>query len=141
MSDPHDVQHFTPTQSPNVSKTDRVVPISGPERNLLCALSYVHLACGQSAHSLALLRLVVHEHSQDVELLRIFAYALISERLGEEALSALDRLDMLDDQPSSRLPLLLLRSHALRQAGRMAEAQATFKRYVSLRGSPAPVKQ
>ncbi|WLA46889.1 hypothetical protein QIH80_35020 [Bradyrhizobium elkanii] len=48
---------------------------------------------------------------------------------------------MLDDQPSSRLPLLLLRSHALRQAGRMAEAQATFKRYVSLRGNPAPVKQ
>ncbi|PDT77961.1 histidine kinase [Bradyrhizobium sp. C9] len=108
---------------------------------MLCALSYVHLACGQSAHSLAFLRLVVHEHSQDVELLRLLAYALISQRLGEEALSVLDRLDMLDDQPSSRLPLLLLRSHALRQAGRMAEAQATFKRYVSLRGSPPPVKQ
>ncbi|WP_342709716.1 histidine kinase [Bradyrhizobium sp. B124] len=141
MPDPLEVQHFTPTQSSNVSKTDRVVAISGPERNLLCALSYVHLACGQSAHSLALLRLVVHEHSQDIELLRILAYALISERLGEEALSVVDRLDMLDDQPSSRLPLLLLRSHALRQAGRMTEAQATFKRYVSLRGNSAPVKQ
>ncbi|WP_200844564.1 histidine kinase [Bradyrhizobium sp. USDA 3458] len=141
MPDPREVQHFTPTRSPNVFKTDGVVPISGPERDLLCALSYVHLACGQSAHSLALLRPVVHEHSQDVELLRILAYALISERLGEEALSVLDRLDMLDDQPSSRPPLLLLRSHALHQAGRMVEAQATFKRYVSLRGSTAPVKQ
>ncbi|XIA67436.1 histidine kinase [Bradyrhizobium sp. TZ2] len=141
MAEPDVVQHLTPTPPPNVSRTGEVLLISEQERDLLCALSYVHLACGNSTESLALLRLVAHERSQDIDLLRILAYALISERRGDEALSVLDRLDTFDDQPSSRLPLMLLRSHALRQAGRMAEARAAFASYVSLRGSAAPFKQ
>jgi len=141
MSNSDGLQQLPPGRPPNVPKPGEAVLISGPERDLLCALAYVHLACGQSAQSLALLRIVAHEHSRDIDLLRMLAYALISERQGHEALAVLDRLDTLDDQPSSRLPLMLLRSHALRQAGRMAEAQSTFKRYVSLRASRAPIKQ
>ncbi|WFU23490.1 histidine kinase [Bradyrhizobium sp. CB1717] len=138
---PDKVQHFTSTQPPIVSEAGAIELISGPERDLLCVLSYVYLACGQSAKSLALLRLVAHEQSQDIGLLRILAYALISERRGDEALSVLDRLDKLDDEPSSCPPLMLMRSHALRHAGRMTEAQAVFKRYVLLRGSTAAIKQ
>ncbi|MET4331413.1 Flp pilus assembly protein TadD [Bradyrhizobium sp. i1.15.2] len=134
-------QHLTRIPPPNVSK-DREVPlISEQELELLCALSYVHLACGNSAESLALLRFVAHERSQNVDLLRILAYALVSEGSGHEALAVLDRLDTLDGQPSSRLPLMLLRSHALRKSGRMAEARATFARYVSLRGSATRFEQ
>jgi len=141
MAEKDKVQHFASTQPPDASEADAVEMISGPERDLLCVLSYVYLACGQSAKSLALLRLVAHEQSQDIDLLRILAYAFISERRGDEALSVLDRLDKLDDEPSSCLPLMLMRSHALRHAGRITEAQAIFKRYVSLRGSTAPIKQ
>lgn len=124
----------------DVSKTGDVL-ISEQARDLLCALSYVHLACGQSAHSVALLRLAAHANSQEVDLLRILAYALISEDLGDEALTILDRLDILDEQPSSRLPLTLMRSHALRRAGRMEEARAVFQSYVSLRASTVLVEQ
>ncbi len=128
----HFVRPIPPTDVSNPADT---LLISGQERDLLCALSYVHLACGQSAQSLALLRLVAHDNCQDIDLLRIFAYALISEGLGGEALAILDRLDTLDDQPSSRLPLMLLRAHALRRAGRQDEARAVFQSYVSLRGA------
>ncbi|MET4519721.1 histidine kinase [Bradyrhizobium sp. I1.7.5] len=134
-------QHLTRIPLPNLSK-DREAPlISEQELELLCALSYVHLACGSSAESLALLRVVAHERSQNVDLLRILAYALVSEGSGHEALTVLDRLDTFDGQPSSRLPLMLLRSHALRKSGRMAEARATFARYVSLRGSATRFEQ
>ncbi|RXH38724.1 histidine kinase [Bradyrhizobium nanningense] len=141
MAGQNNVQHATSTQLPNISAADAVELVSGPERDLLCVLSYIYLSCGQSAKSLALLRLVAHEESQDIGLLRILTYALISERRGDEALSVLDRLDKLDDEPSSSMPLMLMRSHALRHAGRMTEAQATFKRYVSLRGNTAAAKQ
>ncbi|OKO80642.1 histidine kinase [Bradyrhizobium sp. AS23.2] len=140
MAELDEEQHLTPPP-PNVSKAGEVLLISRTERDLLCALSYIHLECGQSAQSLALLRIAAHEHSQNVELLRILVYALISEGHGDKALAALDRLDKLDEQPSSRLPLMVLRSHALRQAGRMAEARAIFKSYVSLRSSAAPIKR
>ncbi|GGI27782.1 MULTISPECIES: histidine kinase [Bradyrhizobium] len=140
MAAPDGEQHLTPAPPPHLSRAGEVLHITRRERDLLCALSYVHLACGQSAQSLALLQIVAHEHSYDVELLRILVYALISEGHGDDALAALDRLDKLDDDPSSRLPLMVLRSHALRQAGRMAEARALFKSYVSLR-SAAPIKQ
>ncbi|WP_342724029.1 hypothetical protein AAFG07_33830 [Bradyrhizobium sp. B097] len=140
MIDPDRAQH-APTSALDVSNSGDNLLISRPERDLLCALSYVHLACGQSARSLALLRIAAREHSQDVDLLRILAYTLISEGFGDEALDVLDRLDALDDQPSSRVPLTLLRSHALRQAGRMTEARDVFQRYVSMRSSTALIEQ
>ncbi|MDA9443264.1 hypothetical protein XH98_30075 [Bradyrhizobium sp. CCBAU 51745] len=141
MADPDEFQHVPAPLVPEVTKSDDILSISGPERDLLCALSYVHLACGQSAQSLALLRIAAREHSNDVGLLRILAYALISEGLGNEALHILDRLDTLDKQPSSRMPMTLLRSHALRHAGRMPEAREVFQRYVSLRASIALIKE
>lgn len=112
-----------------------VMPVSGQERDLICALSYVHLACGQNAPGLALLRLLDHEETRDVGLLRILAYGLVSDGAGEEALGVLDRLEALDDQPEARQPLILLRSHALRRAGRMDEARSAFRDYVALRAS------
>jgi Flp pilus assembly protein TadD len=141
MAEADGEQHLTAAPPAHLSSAGEVLHISRRERDLLCALSYVHLACGQSAQSLALLQIVAHEHSHDVELLRILVYALISEGHGDDALAALDRLDKLDNDPSSRLPLMVLRSHALRQAGRMAEARAIFKSYVSLRSSAAPIEQ
>lgn len=141
MIDQDRAQPVLPMSEPDASKSGDILLISGPERDLLCALSYLHLACGQSAQSLALLRIAAREHSQDVDLLRILAYTLISEGLGDEALDVLDRLDALDAQPSSRVPLTLLRSHALRLAGRIAEARDAFQRYVSLRGSTALIKK
>ncbi|WP_445219704.1 tetratricopeptide repeat protein [Bradyrhizobium sp. Pa8] len=125
----------------DVSKSDNVSLSSGQERDLLCVLSYLHLACGQSAQCVALLRLIVRNNSQDVDLLRIFAYALISEGLGDEALPILDRLDTLDDGPSSCISLMLLRSHALRRAGLLDEARVAFKNYVSLRDRTGPINQ
>ncbi|WP_084788745.1 tetratricopeptide repeat protein [Bradyrhizobium sp. Cp5.3] len=141
MAEREERKHLTHTPAPHVSKAGDALVISTNERDLLCALSYVHLACGQSAQCIALLRIAAHEHSQNVDLLRILAYALILEGRGDDALATLDRLEKLDHQPSSRLPLMLLRSHALRRAGRMAEARATFKSYASLRGSTAPIEE
>ncbi|WP_407185415.1 tetratricopeptide repeat protein [Bradyrhizobium centrosematis] len=141
MANPDGLKHLPAPPASDPSKSADILSISGPERDLLCALSYVHLACGQSTQSLALLRIAAREHSNDVGLLRIFAYTLISERLGEEALQVLDRLQALDVHPSSRIPMTLLRSHALRQAGRMAEAREVFQAYVSLRASTALIKQ
>ncbi|UFW92148.1 hypothetical protein BjapCC829_48850 (plasmid) [Bradyrhizobium barranii] len=134
MADTDHLQHASSTSGD-------ILLISGPERDLLCALSYVHLACGQSAQSLALLRIAAREHFHDVDLLRILTYTLISEGHGDEALDVLDRLDALDAQPSSRVPMTLLRSHALRQAGRMTEAREVFQRYVSLRTSTTLIKR
>jgi Flp pilus assembly protein TadD len=139
MADPDRPQHFGVVPASDPIGMGEVSPVSGQERDLLCALSYVHLACGQNAQGVALLRLVDPDNSQDVGLLRILAYGLISDGAGDEALAILDRLDALDDQPGSRLPLMLMRSHALRRAGRMDEARAAFQDYVSLRVGSAKI--
>ena len=52
MADPDRLQHVPAPLEPEVSRSGDILSISGPERDLLCALSYVHLACGQSAQSL-----------------------------------------------------------------------------------------
>lgn len=116
-----------------LAEVGEVSVISAQERDLLCALSYVHLACGQSTQGVALLRLTDPEQSQDIGLLRILAYGLIAEGAGDEALAILDRLEVLDDRAVSRQPMMLMRSHALRRAGRMDEARLAFQAYVSLR--------
>ncbi|MGZ2402910.1 histidine kinase [Rhizobium ruizarguesonis] len=122
------------------SKTGEVF-ISEQARDLLRALSYVHLEFGQGARHLALLRFAAHADSLQVDLLRVLAYALISEGRGDEAPTILDRPDILDEQPSWRLPLTLMCSHALRRAGRMEEARAVFQSYVSLRGSAVLIEE
>jgi len=140
MTGPDRAPQFSLIPSEDLARTGEVSSLSGRERDLLCALSYVHLACGQSAQSVALLRLVADDNPHDIGLLRILAYGLIAEGNGNEALSILDRLDDLDNQPGARLPLTLMRSHALRRAGRIDEARAAFQSYVALRTSAASVK-
>ncbi|SMX56347.1 conserved protein of unknown function [Bradyrhizobium sp. ORS 285] len=140
MNNRDGLHRVAPPAGSEAPKSGEVWSISGPERDLLCALSYVYLACGQSAPSLALLRIAAREHSDDIGLLRILAYTLISEHLGDEALDVLDRLEALDTHPSSRVPMTLLRSHALRRAGRMSEAREVFQTYISLRASTVVIK-
>jgi hypothetical protein len=108
--------------------------ISASQRDLLCALSFVYLACGQQGKALPLIRLVASSMPDDVGSLRVLAYALLANGRGEEALAAVDRLEAIDDR-QSRVPLLLLRSHALRLSGRTAEAKRCFQRFLAERSS------
>ena len=105
--------------------------IDPPRRDLLCALAYVYLACGQNRRALALLRLVARERPDDVELLRVFAYALLAAGEGEIALTFVERLEALDGTAQSGT--LLLRSHALRLAGRLDDARQCFRDFVAVR--------
>lgn len=107
--------------------------VDGPQRDLLCALSHVYLACGEPARALSLLQLVASERGDDIEVLRALVYGHIALQDGEAALALLDRLDTLDLDPASRTPLLLMRSHALRLTGRWVEARSCFARFVSAR--------
>lgn len=108
--------------------------IDAPRRDLLCALAYVYLACGQNLRALVLLRLAERERPNDVGLLRVLAYALLAAGDGEAALAVVQRLETLEGEPESRAALLLLRSHALRLAGSLDEARQCFREFVALRG-------
>lgn len=113
---------------------DIAVPMVGArQRDLLCALSYVYLACGQAGRALVLLRLVEQEADNDVGILRMLAYALVANGDGEAALAVIDRLQELDGGLDAHVPLLLMRSHALRLAGRLGEARQCFKAFTAAR--------
>jgi Flp pilus assembly protein TadD len=101
--------------------------IGAPQRDLLCALAYVYLACGQARRALALLNLIESDGNADVGVLRVLAYAFVAAGEGEEALGVIERVDLLDRTPEAVRPMLLLRAHALRLAGRMDEARACFR--------------
>jgi cytochrome c-type biogenesis protein CcmH/NrfG len=108
----------------------------GPDqRDLLCALAYVYVACGQCRRALALLRLVVRARPDDVEAIRLLAYAHLANKDGAAALAAIDRLDVLDTDQGSLAPLLLLRSQALRLEGQMADARRRFDQFVVARSN------
>ena len=107
--------------------------VGADQRDLLCALAYVYVACGQCRRALALLRLVVRVRPDDVEAIRLLAYAHLANKDGAAALAAIDRLGALDTDPASEAPLLLLRSHALRLEGQMADARRRFDQFVSAR--------
>ena len=107
--------------------------VGADQRDLLCALAYVYVACGQCRRALALLRLVVRARPDDVEAIRLLAYAHLANRDGAAALAAIDRLSVLDADPASEAPLLLLRSHALRLEGQMADARLRFDEFVFAR--------
>jgi hypothetical protein len=89
------------------------------------------VACGQNRRALALLRLVARERPDDVALLRVFAYALLAAGEGEIALTVVERLEALDGTAQSGT--LLLRSHALRLAGRLDDARQCFRDFVAVR--------
>jgi len=107
--------------------------VGSDQRDLLCALAYVYVACGQCRRALALLRLVVRARPDDVEAIRIMAYAHLANKDGAAALAAIDRLDALDTDPASAAPLLLLRSQALRLEGQMSDARQRFDQFVFAR--------
>jgi Flp pilus assembly protein TadD len=109
--------------------------INPRRRDLLCALAYVYLACGQNARALALLRLVERERPNDVGLLRILAYAHIAAGDGRAALEAITRLEALDAPEEAGTPLLLLRSHALRLTGQLDDARRCFRSFVAVRST------
>ena len=107
--------------------------IGGPQRDLLCTLSYVYLACGQPGRALALLRLVARNAENDVGLLRVLAYALIAAEDGAGAMQIIERLEELDRGANARAPLLLMRSHALRLIGQIDEARECFRTFTITR--------
>jgi Flp pilus assembly protein TadD len=107
--------------------------VGADQRDLLCALSYVYVACGQCRRALALLRLVERAWPDDVEAIRLLAYAHLANKDGAAALAAIDRLEALDPDPASEAPLLLLRSHALRLEGQTADARRRFDQFVFAR--------
>jgi tetratricopeptide (TPR) repeat protein len=109
--------------------------IGADQRDLLCALAYVYVACGQCRRALALLRLVVRARPDDVEAIRLLAYAHLANKDGAAALAAIDRLDVLDTDQGSQAPLLLLRSQALRLEGQMADARRQFDQFVIARSN------
>jgi hypothetical protein len=109
--------------------------IGADQRDLLCALAYVYVACGQCRRALALLRLVVRARPGDVEAIRLLAYAHLANKDGAAALAAIDRLDVLDTDQGSQAPLLLLRSQALRLEGQMADARRRFDQFVVARSN------
>lgn len=109
------------------------VLVGSDQRDLLCAIAYVYVACGQCRRALALLRLVVRARPDDVEAIRMLAYAHLANKDGAAALAAIDRLEGLDTDPESEAPLLLLRSHALRLEGQMADARRRFDQFVAAR--------
>jgi Flp pilus assembly protein TadD len=116
----------------NAEAQERITP---SQRDLLCELSYIYLACGQADKALALIRLVASCLPDDIGCLRVLAYALLTNGRGEEALAAVDRLSAIDQDREARAPLLLLRSHALRLAGRTSEARLSFREFIVVRSS------
>ena len=120
--------------TPVRNTTDVAAPvIGGPQRDLLCTLSYIYLACGQPSRALTLLRLVERDAEDDVGFLRVLAYALIAREDGMEAMRIIERLEELDRSAKARAPLLLMRSHALRLTGRLDEARACFQAFTAAR--------
>jgi hypothetical protein len=107
--------------------------VGADQRDLLCALSYVYVACGQCRRALGLLRLVERARPDDVEVIRLLAYAHLANQDGAAALAAIDRLEALDADPASVAPRLLLRSHALRLEGQTADARLQFDQFVLAR--------
>jgi hypothetical protein len=116
------------------SAEDVTVPlVGGPQRDLLCTLAYIYLACDQPTRALALLRLVEQDAENDIGFLRVLAYALIAGEDGVEAMRIIERLQELDRSAAACAPLLLMRSHALRLAGRLGEARECFRAFTVAR--------
>ena len=97
------------------------------QRDLLLSMAFLYMACGRERRALPLLLLVTAEDPDDRECLRALAHAYTATARGNLALVVLDRLEALEDDPQGR-GLLLLRSRALHQQGRLPEARDCFAR-------------
>ncbi|MCJ2013119.1 tetratricopeptide repeat protein [Methylobacterium sp. J-076] len=111
--------------------------ITREQRDLLCAMAYTALGVGDAEQAVTLLSLVLREAPADTEVLRLLAYALVRSGSGGQALAALDRLAELEAGAAAP-PLMLLRSQALRLAGRLEEGRALFRAFVAERRSEEP---
>lgn len=96
------------------------------QRDLLLLMAYLYLSCSRERRALPLLLLVIASYPTDRDALRALAHAYTATDSGEHALVVLDRLDELGDDDAV---LILLRSRALHQQRRLAEAQACFRRF------------
>jgi hypothetical protein len=129
------LRDLTTAAEPVVRNAEGLERISPSDCDLLRELSYVYLACGQEDKALALIRLVAKRMPDDIGGLRVLAYALLANGRGEAALATVDRLEAIDNDRAARVPLLLLRSHALRLSGRIIEARHSFREFIAARGS------
>ncbi len=100
------------------------------QRDLLLSMSFLYLACGCERRALPLLLLVVADDPQDREALRALAHGYTATGRGELALAVLDRLLELGEDARAG-GLLLLRSRALHEAGRIDEARHCFAAYAA----------
>lgn len=110
-----------------------VTPLTRQQREVLHSLGYLYLMHGQHKRALTLLMFATRRsRDDDAGLLRSFAYALILNKSGDQAIEVIDRLEVLerDDLQASAM-LLLLRSRALLHAGRLLEARSCFSAYIN----------
>ena len=96
------------------------------QRDLLLSMAFVYLSCSRERRALPLLLLVHEALPADEDALRALAHAYTAVGRGDRALTVLDRFAETERGPDE--VVLLLRSRALHQQNRLAEAQACFAR-------------
>jgi type III secretion protein Y len=111
--------------------------LSTVQRDMLHSLGYLYLLHGQRRRALILLLLAARGAPQDLGLLRTLAFALISCDDPERALAVLEQIEALTTRQHIRPADDLLRSRALLQQGRLAEARVTFQRFIVARTAAA----
>ena len=104
------------------------------QRDLLLSVSYIYQACGMEMRALPLLQLLALQCGNDAAVLRSLAHAYVAADRGHEALEILDQLERIDAEDQAP-GLLLLRSRALHQQGRLQEARSCFVLYVAARAA------
>ena len=98
---------------------------------LLHILGHGYGGHGQTKRAIVLLILATWLVPEDARVLRTLAYTFLLDGEPEKALSVIDKLTAIegDDHPA----LSLLRSRALKAAGRDDEAEAAFSQYIERR--------
>jgi type III secretion protein Y len=98
---------------------------------LLHVLGHGYGGHGQTKRAIVLLILASWLAPEDAGVLRTLAYIFLQDGEPEKALSVINKLN--DIEGDSHPALSLLRSRALKAAGREEEAEEAFSRYVELR--------
>jgi type III secretion protein Y len=103
---------------------------------LLHVLGHGYGGHGQTKRAIMLLIIATWLVPDDPGVLRTLAYTFLLDGAPEKALSVIDKLTAIegDDHPA----LSLLRSRALKAAGREEEAQEAFSQYVERRNKRFP---
>lgn len=107
------------------------------QRQLLTLLAYVFLRHGQNEKALKLLRAGGRLSPDDAEIQKTLAYAeLVCGRPGD-ALAAIGRFAAAGGDDSAGSPVQIIRSRALLQLDRQAEARDCFRRFVEAHAAAA----